>query len=173
MEPRNISKQEAMDVFEEFVNEGLILLEPETVPDKVNLDGWIPFTQSKGNGNVAGVIVRYWPTGIKGTESQIQGGTASVRLDPRNAMAFALMCQMLNTAWGITEIYHSGISGDVLGGRNDCHGQGRAVYFVGARGMIDGAKIYFTVFDDWGGIHIPGLTTTSGDCLPGTGTKIS
>lgn len=171
MEPRNISKEEAMDVLTGFVNEGLILLEPETVPGKVSLDGWNPSTQSKEDGNVAGVIVRYWPTGIKGTESQIKGGTAPDRLDPRSAMAFVLMCQMLNTAWGITELYHLGISGDFPGGRNDCHGQGRAVDFVGARGMIDGAEVYFTVADDWGKIHIPGLTTASGDWPSETGTN--
>jgi hypothetical protein len=117
MEPRNISKQEAMEVLEGFVSEGLILLQPETVPGKVNLEGWNPFTQSKENGNVAGVIVRYWPSAIKGTENQIQGGDAPDRLDPRNAMAFVLMCQMLNTAWGITDLYHAGIngSGPVIG----------------------------------------------------------
>jgi hypothetical protein len=43
MEPRNISKQEAMEVLEGFVNEGLILLEPEMVPGKVNLDGCNPY----------------------------------------------------------------------------------------------------------------------------------
>ncbi|MEU8992871.1 hypothetical protein AB0C98_41925 [Streptomyces sp. NPDC048558] len=171
--PRNISKQDALEVLDGFVNENLIRLEPATVPGRVNLDGWNPSTQWAEDGNVAGVVVRYWPTGRKGTESQIKPGVAPDRLDPRNAMAFVLMCQMLNTAWGITELYHAGISGDPPGGRNDCHGQGRAVDFVGARGEIDGSEVYFTVFDNWGKINVPGLTTANGDWPAGTGTNTS
>jgi hypothetical protein len=169
---RNITKEEAVDVLQGFVNEGLIALEPETVPGKINLDGWNPATSAPENGNVAGVIVRYWPSGMKGTEGQIQGGAAPDRLDPRNAMAFVQLCQYLSTAWGVTELYHAGISGDWPGGRNDCHGQGRAVDFIGAKGALpDGSEIYFTVYDDWGKVVIPGLTTATGDWPLGTGSN--
>ncbi|MGY3677084.1 hypothetical protein [Streptomyces sp. TE33382] len=171
--PRNISEQEAMDVLDAFEAEDLIRMEPPTVPGRVNLDGWDPLGKVLQPGNVAGVVVRFWGTGRKGTESQIQSGVAPDRLDPRNAMAFVLMCQTLNTAWGITQLYHAGISGDFPGGRNDCHGQGRAIDFVGARGEVLGSEVYFTVFDDWGKIHIPGLTTSNGDWLPGTGSNTS
>ncbi|MGW9594343.1 hypothetical protein ACWHLZ_29070 [Streptomyces chartreusis] len=167
--PRNISKSEALDVLKGFENEGLILLEA-SVPGRVSLDGWNPITGTKQAGNVAGVIVRFWGTGQKGTESQIKSGVAPDRLDPRNAMAFVLMCQTLNTAWGITELYHAGISGN---GNNNCHGQGRAVDFVGVRGDIKGAEVYFTVFDDWGNVHVPGVTTSNGDWPPGTGSNTS
>lgn len=170
MEARNISIEEANDLLVGLVNEGLILLEPGTVAGKVNLDGWNPHTEVKENGNVAGVVVRYWPTGVKGTEAQIQGGAAPDRLDPRNAVAFVLLCQYLNVSWGITELYHAGISGDFPGGRNDCHGQGRAVDFIGARGIVDGAEVYFTVYDDWGKVYIPGLTTPNGDWSATTGS---
>ncbi|WP_328884658.1 hypothetical protein [Streptomyces sp. NBC_00299] len=172
--PRNISQAEAREVIDAFVAERLIKLEsPSSTTGRINLDGWNPVTLENEPGNVAGVIVRYWPTGKKGTESQISTGSAPDRLDPRNAMAFVLMCQMLNTAWGVTELYHAGISGDRPGGRNDCHGQGRAVDFVGARGNLFGADVYFTVFDDWGRIHVPGLTTAGGDWPAGTGGNTS
>jgi hypothetical protein len=172
MEARNITKEEATDVLAGFVGEGLIVLEAETVPGKINLDGWNPTTGTPENGNVAGVVVRYWPSGVKGTEGQIAAGAAPDRLDPRNAMALILLCQYLNTAWGITELYHAGISGDGPGGRSDCHGQGRAVDFVGVKGALpDGTEIYFTVYDDWGKICVPGLTTANGDWPDGTGTN--
>jgi hypothetical protein len=170
VEARNINNAEANDVLAGLVNEGLIILEPETVPGKINLDGWNPQTGTSENGNVAGVVVRYWPTGVKGTEASIQAGAAPDRLDPRNAMAFVLLCQYLNVAWGITDLYHAGINGDFPGGRNDCHGQGRAVDFVGVKGVVDGNEIYLTVHDDWGKVYIPGLTTPSGDWPAGTGT---
>src|SRR4051812_16959763 len=137
MEARNLSKQEATTELLSLADQQLILLEPETMPGKINLDGWNPSTQQKENGNVAGVVIRYWPGGVKGTESQIQGGAAPDRLDPRNALALVLLCQNLNATWGITELYHAGISGDGSGSRNDCHGQGRAVDFIGARGIVD------------------------------------
>ncbi|WP_186001683.1 hypothetical protein, partial [Streptomyces sp. IB201691-2A2] len=73
----------------------------------------------------------------------------------------------------ITELYHAGISGDGPGGRIDCHGQGRAVDFVGARGELLGDEVYFTVSDDWGNVHIPGLTKSNGDWLAGTGANTS
>ncbi|MGI5359998.1 hypothetical protein ACQI4E_32520 [Streptomyces sp. CA-252508] len=131
--PYHISQEQAREVINAFVAERLIKLEsPSTATGRISLDGWNPVELMDEPGNVAGVIVRYWPTGRKGTEGQISSGSAPDRLDPRNAMAFVLMCQMLNTAWGITELYHAGISGDRPGGRNDCHGQGRAVDFVRA-----------------------------------------
>ena len=66
MEARNISTEEAAPALDALVGEGLILLEPETVPGKVNLDGWNPSTGAREDGNVAGVVVRYWPTATQG-----------------------------------------------------------------------------------------------------------
>ncbi|WP_186001684.1 hypothetical protein, partial [Streptomyces sp. IB201691-2A2] len=62
--PRNISKQEALDVLDGFVNEDLIRLEPTSVPGRVSLDGWNPATLDEEDGNVAGTVVRFWPTGL-------------------------------------------------------------------------------------------------------------
>jgi hypothetical protein len=166
-----------LDVLDGFVNEDLIRLEPTSVTGRVSLDGWKPPQGSDPgkpeNGNVAGTVVRFWGTAHKGTESQIQSGVAPDRLDPRAAVALVLLCQTLNTAWGITELYHAGVSGDFPGGRTDCHGQGRAVDFVGARGELLGDEVYFTVFDDWGKVYIPGLTEPNGDWPPGTGSNTS
>jgi hypothetical protein len=86
------------------------------------------------------------------------------------------LCQWLRQTYGITDLYHAGISGDNPARtdtkpRTDCHGQGRAVDFVGARGFkpADGSEFVLTVADDWGGVAVTGLTDEHGDWPPGTG----
>lgn len=146
-----------MDVLKGFEDEGLILLEATSDDGRVSLDGWKPFTGPKQAGNVAGVIVRFWGTGRKGNRKS----------DPERIGSGPIG---LNTAWGITQLYHAGISGN---GATNCHGQGRAVDFVGVRGELEGIQLYFTVFDDWGKVHVPGLTTANGDWPAGTGSNTS
>jgi hypothetical protein len=126
------------------------------------------------NGGVAGVVVRYLPSGSRfvGTPS---GGTAPDRLDPRNALALVRLCQWL-TAFGVTELYHLGISGggvDQHGNpRVDCHGQGRAIDLVGVHGVspVDGVEFTLTVQDDWGSVST--AATPGGNWPDGTGSNV-
>jgi len=79
------------------------------------------------------------------------------------------------TVAGRIDLYHAGIAGDAPGGRSDCHGQGRAVDFVGVWGAhpVDGSELYLTVFDDWGNVAIEGLTLRGGDWPSGTAGNTS
>jgi hypothetical protein len=169
-----MSKDEALAEVQALVDAGTVLLEAPTVPGRINLDGWDPDAGAKLDGCVAGVVVRYWPTATKGTEQTLSSGVAPDRLDPRNALALIHLCQWLRDAYGVTELYHAGISGDAPGGRVDCHGQGRAVDLVGVwRPASEAAdEMYLTVFDDWGNVAIDGLTP-GGDWPPGTGGATS
>jgi hypothetical protein len=146
---------------------GEILLEGDPGQGKVSLDGWNPETASKENGNVAGVIVRFWGSGLKAHPESLSGGAAPDFLDPRNALALVRLCQWLHEDRGVTELYHAGISGDSSLQRTDCHGQGRAVDFVGVAGNDeDSGSFLLTVADDWGNVATP--ATPGGDWPAGT-----
>jgi hypothetical protein len=170
---REMTRAEALAELKDLADSSQILL--EGTPDErwVSLDGWDPEAGVKVNGCVAGVIVRYWGTGRKvmgalptGAQAP-QGGGAPDNLDPRNALALVRLCEWLNDNWGVTELYHVGISGDAAGRRTDCHGQGRAVDFVGVKGRLDdGSELLLTVYDDWGLVGTP--STPGGQWPAGT-----
>jgi hypothetical protein len=175
-----MSKDDAFTELQALAANGVILLEGQgNTPDSVSLDGWDPVNQAKQNGNVAGVIVRYSPTGRKtadGAAVTAQGGSAPDRLDARNALALVRLCQWLAETYGATELYHLGISGggvDRAGNpRTDCHGQGRAIDFVGALvAATDGGTSPVTVWDDWGSVST--TVTPGGNWPPGTGSGVS
>ena len=152
---RAMSKDDALDELRAMQANGQILLEGEPTTDRVSLDGWDPFAQEKQNGNVAGVVIRYLPSGS--ASGQPAGGSAPDRLDPRNALALVRFCEWLGANHGVTELYHLGINTEVDqhgNPRTDCHGQGRAVDFVGVKLVTgDGSEIVRTVLDDWGTVR--------------------
>jgi hypothetical protein len=171
---RAMSLDDAYAELKQMEADGLLLLEGPGGPDQVSLDGWNPATQAKEDGNVVGVVIRYLSTGT--SAGNASGGAAPDRLDPRNALAFVRLCQWLAETYGATELYHLGISGggsDANGNlRTDCHGQGRAVDFVGvAVPTEDGESARVTVWDDWGTAST--AVTPNGDWPPGTGSAVS
>lgn len=173
---RAMSREDAFAELRQLESDGVILLEGVASEREVSLDGWDPVEQTKQDGNVGGVVVRYLASGTK-TAFAPSGGAAPDRLDPRNAVALVRLCQWLNGTHGVTELYHLGISGggvDAAGKpRTDCHGQGRAVDFVGVSGISpdDGSEFTLTVFDDWGTAQT-GLTP-DGSWPPDTGGNTS
>jgi hypothetical protein len=177
---RSMTKDDAFTELKQLETDGVILMEgQDNTPDHVSLDGWDPGGQAKQDGNVAGVVVRYSPTGRKtadGTAVTASGGSAPDRLDARNGLALVRLCQWLAQDYGATELYHLGISGggvDKNGNpRVDCHGQGRAVDLVGALvAADDGTTSPVTVWDDWGSVAT--AVTPGGDWPAGTGSAVS
>lgn len=170
---RAMSKDDALAELHQLEANGLILLEGVPTPDRVSLDGWDPVAQAKQNGNVAGVVVRYLSSGsAAGVPS---GGSAPDRLDARNALALVRFCEWLSTNHGVTELYHLGITTELDQHgqpRTDCHGQGRAVDFVGVKIVTgDGSEVIRTVLDDWG---TASTSLTPGGSWPdGTGSAVS
>lgn len=152
---RALTEAEAFAELDRLQAAGLVLHARSTsMAGKVDLDGLIPFSGEKQDGNVAGVVVRYFASGSK-TVGAPSGPNAPDRLDPRNALALVRLCQWLHDTFGVTELYHAGIDGDGSGQRTDCHGQGRAVDFVGVKGSRDGTDFFLTVNDDWGTVDTP------------------
>lgn len=153
---RQLSTADARAELQALMDAGVILFADSTqLAGKVDMDGLIPMGGGqKQDGNVAGVVIRYLESGSKhiGTPAH---PNAPDRLDPRNALALVRFCQWLNQTWGVTELYHLGIDGDGSGARTDCHGQGRAIDFVGVKGVRDGAEFVLTVLDDWGTVDTP------------------
>jgi hypothetical protein len=131
-----------------------VLWATSSMPGKVDLDGLDPATGQKQDGNVAGVVVRYLPSGSKNVGTPASAN-APDRLDPRNALALVRLCSWLHDSYGCTELYHLGVDGDGSGQRTDCHGQGRAIDWVGAKGVLDGTGYTLTVSDDWGTVDTP------------------
>lgn len=158
---RAMSVDEARAELQAAMDAGEILWAPSAVPGRVDLDGLVPFSGEKQDGNVAGVVIRYNP----GTP---QGPNAPDRLDPRNALALVRFCRWLSRTWGVTELHHLGIDGSAPGVRDDCHGQGRAVDFSGVVGTKDGAAYTLSVLRDWGMVST--LSTPGGIWQP-TGTN--
>ncbi len=171
---RSLSKDEAFEEVLQLQTDGVILLEGAATADQVSLDGWDPVLAQKSNGNVAGVVIRYLSSGTL-TSGTPSGGSAPDRLDPRNALALIRLCQWLSDNYGVTELYHLGISGggtDAEGNpRVDCHGQGRAVDFAGVRGSTaDAGEFGLTVWDNWGTADT--TFTPGGDWPAGTGENV-
>jgi hypothetical protein len=173
---RNLSKDDAFAELSDLQTNGVIRLEGASTAQQVNLDGWDPVAGQAMDGNVGGVVIRYLPTGSRNPSLQPGGGNAPDRLDPRNALALVGLCQWLNSEFGVSELYHLGIAG---GGNNadgtprsDCHGQGRAVDFVGVTGSLpDSGGFVLTVLDDWGTADTQ--ATPGGDWPAGTGANVS
>lgn len=173
---RTMSKEEALDELVSLNDSGVILLEKgkEISPRQVSMDGLNPDTGEPEDGNVAGVVIRYLSTGTKA--GQPSAGGAPNYLDPRNALALVRLCQWLRGNWAVTELYHLGIAG---GGttadgspRTDCHGQGRAVDFVGVKVLLAGDEEYvLTVQDDWGSVST--VYTPGGNWPPNSGAPLS
>jgi hypothetical protein len=151
---RSLTVDEAWAELDRLQAEGLVKHARSAMPGKVDLDGMVPFTDEKQDGNVAGVVVRYLPSGSKHVGAPASPN-APDRLDPRNALAIVRLCRWLHETYGVTEMYHLGIDGDASGQRIDCHGQGRAIDFVGVAGSIGGTDFVLTVNDDWGTVDTP------------------
>lgn len=164
---RSLTADEAFAELDRLQAEGQVKHARSGMAGKVDLDGMVPFTGEKLDGCVAGVVIRYLPSGSKNV-GQPAGANAPDRLDPRNALAIIRLCRWMNETFGVTEMYHLGIDGDGSGARTDCHGQGRAIDFVGVKGTRDGAEFLLTVNDDWGTVDTP--STPGGIWQPvGTG----
>jgi hypothetical protein len=152
---RSLTIDEAWAALDRLQAEGLVKhARSTTMPGKVDLDGIVPFTGEKQDGNVAGVVVRYLPSGSRNVGVP-SSPNAPDRLDPRNALAIIRLCSWMHDNFGVTEMYHLGIDGDASGQRIDCHGQGRAVDFVGVKGAKDGSEFILTINDDWGTVETP------------------
>jgi hypothetical protein len=138
---RAISKDDAFSELVDLQARDVIRLEGAASAQQVSLDGWDPISQAPQDGNVAGVVIRYLASGTQHS-GQPSGGAAPDRLDPRNALALVRLCQWLLDSYWVFELYHLGISGggvDAHGNpRTDCHGQGRAVDFVGGERRLQG-----------------------------------
>jgi hypothetical protein len=170
---RAMSTEDALAELRDLEANGQILIEGAATTDRVSLDGWDPFNQQKQNGNVAGVVIRYLPSGS--SSGHPNGGSAPDRMDPRNALALVRFCEWLSANHGVTELYHLGIVTEVDqhgNPRTDCHGQGRAVDFVGVKiAFEDGTEIVRTVLDDWGTVST--ALTPGGTWPDGTGRDTS
>lgn len=166
---RAYNREDALTLLQQWNDEGFILFEGPATSGSVSLDGWDPDAGAKLDGCVAGVVVRYHNTARKSDAPG--GGSAPDRLDARNALALVRLCYWLKENKGATDLYHLGISGGA--GRTDCHGQGRAVDFVGGRGTdpTTGEAWEITVADDWGLVDTP--LTPGGHWPHGTGPNTS
>jgi len=151
---RALSQPEAWTELERLQDENLIKFARSDMPGKVDLDGMVPVSDEEEPQNVAGVRIRYLESGSR-RSGQPANPNAPDRLDPRHAVAVVRFCRWLHDQWGATELYHLGTSGDASGRRTDCHGQGRAIDFVGVKGSREGNEYVLTVKDDWGTVDTP------------------
>jgi len=171
MGAKNMTKDEALAELVSLSDAGQILFEAghDPTPSDVWLDGWNPTTGAKEAGNVVGVVVTYLATGTLTVAVPPRSAAAPDALDARNALALVRFCSWLRDTWGVHTLYHLGISGDATGARTDCHGQGRAVDFVGVAGAIEGSEYALTVLDNWS-VDTP--STPGGAWPDGTGGNV-
>lgn len=87
-------------------------------------------------------------------------------LDPRSLVGLIRLTQFLNRDFGVTELHHAGISGS-NDPQGDCHRQGRAVDFVGVRGVAAAIPYTLTVLNDWATKFVPNLANPAKPRLPG------
>ena len=168
MGAKNMSLDDALAELVGLQDSGEILFERDPAPSDVWLDGWNPATGTKEAGNVAGVVITYLGTGTLTVPVPPRQAAAPDALDARNALALVRFCQWLRDTYGVGTLYHLGISGDQTGARTDCHGQGRAVDFVGVAGTFEDVDYQLTVLDNWS-VDTP--ATPGGDWPEGTGTN--
>lgn len=166
---RALTKEQARAELERLQAAGLIVFAASAMAGKVDLDGWDPVAGAARDGCVAGVVVRYLESGTRLSGSP-SSPNAPDRLDPRHALALVRFCNWLASRWGATELYHLGVSGDASGARTDCHGQGRAIDFVGVKGSVNGQDYHLTVKDDWGAVDTP---STPGGVWQPVGTNVT
>ncbi len=176
MGAKNMSRDDALAELVSLRDTGVILFEDghEVLPDNVWLEGWNPDSAAKETGNVAGVVVTYLGSGTLTVPVPAHQAAAPDALDARNALALVRFCTWLRDNYGVTTLYHLGISGggvDQQGNpRTDCHGQGRAVDFVGVAGTSSEIEYSLTVMDSWGSADT--LATPGGDWPDGTGGNV-
>jgi hypothetical protein len=164
---RDMTKDEALAELVALSDEGTILFEGTPTASSVSLDGWDPDAGEKKNGCVAGVVIRYTPTGVV-SDLRLKGGDAPNNMDPRNALAFVRLCQWLRDNYAAVELWHSGITD---ASRTDCHKM-RAVDFCGIKaGETEDDTWTMTVWDDWGSVKTE--STPTGTWPDGTGSNVS
>lgn len=113
-------------------------------------------------------MVRFFGAGRKGTRSSAEWPrTDSIHARPWRSCSCA---RHWIRPGGITQLNHAGISGDFPGGHNDCHGQGRAIDFV-HEVKCSTLRCTSPSSTIGGRIHVPGLTTTTGDWPLGSGSN--
>lgn len=85
-------------------------------------------------------------------------GPAPLRtLDARHLVGLVRLCRHMATNFGLTELHHIGVNGDLARLGGDCHQAGRACDLIGLRGVHAGSPFLVTVLDDWGGQSVPDL----------------
>lgn len=165
---RQLTVADARTELQGLMDAGTILFaDSAQLPGTVDLDGLVPGSGGqKQDGNVAGVVVRYLPSGSRQVGEPAHPN-APDRLDPRHAVALVRLCSWLSAEHGVSELYHLGVDGDGSGARTDCHGQGRALDLVGVKLVRDGTEQVLTVQDDWGTVD---TTATPGGTWQPLGT---
>ncbi|GGP44948.1 peptidoglycan-binding domain-containing protein [Streptomyces abikoensis] len=127
---------------------------PTTAPDgSVHMPN--PHGKFTISSTVAGVAFKSTEGGDKRLPSYHPVAAALTGLDIRHVVGLVRLALHLSSTWGVTEVHHSGISGDAS--RNDCHGNGRAIDFVGVVGSRLGTPFHLTVFNDWKNHSVPDL----------------
>ncbi|MEU8580238.1 peptidoglycan-binding domain-containing protein [Streptomyces abikoensis] len=152
---RDHSKDSALIEAVQHADLGRISLKPAptTAPDgSIQMpDAHAKFTIPS---TVAGVEFKVTQGGDKRLPSYHPVSTELAGLDIRHVVGLVRLALHLSSTWGVTEVHHAGI-GDPS--RNDCHGNGRAIDFVGVVGSRLGAPFHLTVFNDWKNHSVPDL----------------
>ncbi len=120
---------------------------------------------------IAGVQFKYTKFGDKRLGTYNPVAVALERLDIRNVVGLVRLALHLSTKWGVTEVHHVGISGELV--RADCHGNGRAIDFVGVVGSRLGTPFHLTVFNDWKNHSVPNLEDPSKPRTPRLATRVA
>jgi peptidoglycan hydrolase-like protein with peptidoglycan-binding domain len=122
-------------------------------------DGSLLLQDARGkfaiSSTVAGVEFKATQFGDRRLPSYAPVSAGLALLDIRHVVGLVRLALHLRSTFGVTEVHHCGISGDTV--RTDCHGNGRAVDFVGAVGVAPGGPFHLTVFNDWKMHSVPNL----------------
>ncbi len=157
---RDLSKKSALLEAEEHAFLGRITLTPGP---QTLADGSVQHPDERGKFRigpvVAGVTFKVTNFGDKRLPSY-QAVNADLRmLDVRHVVGLVRLALFLAANFGVTEVHHCGISGDTT--RTDCHGNGRAIDFVGVVGTAADTPYHLTVFNDWKNRSVPNLDDRS------------
>lgn len=165
---RNLTLEQAREVLVTFHKQTLIRLIPEPVFDVTN-GTCAPQPKSPGvdkctadtaclkiAGKIDGVQFKTNLNGTTRTSSTASTDPVIDHVDLRNAVGLIRLVRKLKAAFNIIEFHHAGIG---RGGDNtlDCHNQGRAVDFVGARvpDPPGGGPDHIYVLEDWAQRSVP------------------